>query len=141
MACGNTPPATVSLMNKLMDDLFAPWSGGKRPPLLTPTSEQHQGSALKAVCRLQWQNPPFPCAAGCHLETSSSSLILLSLWCGLRLFHLRGNLLPARVEVSAPGGPLSWWKSGGGTRGMQPAVGERCCSRLKQLLRDYSSEA
>lgn len=59
MVCGNTPPATVSLMNKLMDDLFTPWSGGKRPPLLTPTSEQHQGSALKAVLSSAMAKSPF----------------------------------------------------------------------------------
>lgn len=79
MVCRNTPPATVSLMFKLMDELFTPLSGGKKPPLLTPTSEQCEGSASRTVCHLQEQNPAFPCAAGCPLENSSSSLILLSL--------------------------------------------------------------
>lgn len=66
--CHNIPPALVSLMNKLMDELFTPQSVGKRPPLLTPTSEKCEGSALRAVCHLQQQNHPFPCAAGYPLE-------------------------------------------------------------------------
>lgn len=88
MVCRNTPPATVLLMNKLMDELFTPWSGGKKPPLLTPTSEQCEGSASRIVCHLQEKNPAFPCAAGCPLESFSSSLILLCLWWGLRWFSL-----------------------------------------------------
>lgn len=86
--CVVTPPATVSLMNKLMDELFTQWSGGKKPPLLTPTYEQCEGSASRIVCHLQEQNPVFLGAAGCPLESSSSSLILFSLWHGLRWFRL-----------------------------------------------------
>lgn len=86
--CVATPSATVSLMNDLTDELFTPWSGGKKPPLLTPTSDtltaQCEGSASRIVYHLQEQNPAFPCAAGYSLESSSSSLILLRLWYGLR---------------------------------------------------------
>lgn len=139
--CHNTTPATVSLMNELMDELFTPRSRGKRPSLLTPTSEQCEGSALRAVLSSAAAKSPFSSCSWMPFGNLQFKLILLSLWCGLRWFGLRGNLLPARVEVSARGGPLSRWKSGGGTRGMQPAVGEKCCGRLKQLLRDYSSEA
>lgn len=121
----NTPLATVSLMNKLMDELFIPQSRGKRPPLVTPTSEQSEGSALRVVCHLQRQNPSFPSAAGCLLESSSSSLILFSLWCGLRWFRLEatcwqpgwrflflGDLCPGgRVEEGQGECSLPWGRS------------------------------
>lgn len=59
MVCHNTTPATVSLMNKLMDELFTLRSRGKRPPLLTPTSEQCEGSALRAILSSAAAKPPF----------------------------------------------------------------------------------
>lgn len=38
LRCHNTTPALVALMTGLMDEIFPPQPGGKRPPSLTPTS-------------------------------------------------------------------------------------------------------
>lgn len=55
------------------------------------------------------------------------------------LAHDVGLGLLARAGLCSQRAP-SWWKCGGLREGRQPA-GEKGCAGLKQLLRDYSSEA